>query len=95
MRIVFCTAAAAAIMSFASPASAQRLSHLDDLHAKPKAISTIDIAEKRLDFMATTRRARADTPLERDHVDECQAMAKVIPGYPQPAFVSLGVRVRF
>ncbi len=79
----------------AAPAAAQRLDHQTPFAAKPRAVAEIVVASQRIELMAVTRRARADTPLRRTHLYESEAMAKVLPGYPQPAFVSVDFRINF
>lgn len=58
-------------------------------------MAAFSIAAKRVEMLAVTRRARADTALRRDHMEECINMSKVVPGYPQPAFVSVDFRIKF
>ena len=90
------TILAALFALVASPAAAgERLADRAPTLAKPKEISTFSLGARRIDLMATTRGARADTPLSRAHLQESAAMAQVLPGYPQPAFVSVGFRVNF
>lgn len=76
-------------------AAGQRLAHKTPYGAEPRPVAAFAFAARRVEMLAVTRRARADTALRRAHLDECQSMAKVFPGYPQPAFVSLDFRVRF
>lgn len=78
-----------------SPAAANDLRHQTPYDAKPRTIGALVLANKRVEMLAVTQRARADTILRRAHLDECRNMAKVMPGYPQPAFVSLDFRVKF
>ncbi len=79
----------------ASPAAAQKLEHLAPSFSRAKPIIGLPVAAVRIEMFAVTRNARADTPLRRAHLDDCETMAKVIPGYPQPAFVSLDFRINF
>ena len=94
MRAIL-TILAVVFSMWASPAAAQRLEHLTPTLAKPKAVTAFIFAARRIEMMAITRNARADTPLARAHLDDCENMAKVIPGYPQPAFVSVDFRIDF
>ncbi|MEZ5894177.1 MAG: hypothetical protein R3C58_13670 [Parvularculaceae bacterium] len=95
MRTILTVLAMLIALGAAPAAAAERLAHKEETTAKPREISTISVGKRRIDLMATTRRARADTAMDRAHMDDCETMAKVMPGYPQPAFVSLGFRVKF
>jgi len=64
-------------------------------YANPRPLSSFSVGERRIEMHALPRRMRADTALGRDYLEECMAMGKVLPGYPQPAFVTLGLRVKF
>lgn len=67
-----------------------------DVNAKgPRPIAAIPLGERTVELLAVTERARADTPLRRAYLEECKAMSKIYPGYPQPAFVSVDLRVEF
>lgn len=94
MRAVL-TALTVAFVLWASPAAAQKLEHYAPSLSKPKAVAVLTVAAARIEMLAVTRNARADTPLRRAHLDDCENMAKVIPGYPQPAFVSVDFRIEF
>lgn len=93
MRIICVIIACALVLS--AQAAASDLKHQTPFYAKPKAVASLTVANRRVEMLAVTQRARADTPLERAHLDECRNMAKVMPGYPQPAFVSVDFRVQF
>ncbi|WDI32453.1 hypothetical protein PUV54_04500 [Hyphococcus flavus] len=80
---------------WASPATANDLRHQTPYNAKPKALAALNLADRRIEMLAVTRRARADTVFRRAHLDECRNMSKVMPGYPQPAFVSFDFRLKF
>ncbi len=81
---------------WATPAAAgDRLVHQASFNAKPRPVTSFRLADRKVEMLAVTRRARADTPLRRAHLDDCETMAKVMPGYPQPAFVSLDLRLNF
>ena len=60
-----------------------------------RALAAFSVAAARIEMVAVTRRARADTALRRAHLQESLNMSKVMPGYPQPAFVSLDFRIKF
>ena len=64
-------------------------------YSSPKPITDFHFGGRDISLLAVTRRARADTPLRQQHLEECREMAKVYPGYPQPAFVSFDLKVHF
>ncbi len=78
-----------------APAAAQDLKHLTPENAAPRTLAAIDLANRRVEMLAVTRRARADTPLRREHLYDSQNMAKMMPGYPQPAFITFDIRFKF
>lgn len=78
---------------YAAPAAAQENAVLN--YSTPRTISAFTFADRQFEMHAQTRRSRADTDIARDQLDESMAMGKVMPGYPQPAFVTLGVRLKF
>ena len=84
-----------AFVAGAAPAAAMKLEHQTPHNAKPKAVAAFHLAAKRVEMVAVTKRARADTPLRRAQLDESEDMAKFLPGYPQPAFVSVDIRIKF
>lgn len=79
----------------AAPAAAGGLDEARPFSARPKTVTAFTLAQQRVEMVAVTKRARADTPLRRAHLAESEAMAKVIPGYPQPAFISVDLRLNF
>lgn len=87
-------AALAATFAFCGPpAFAQDFS---GGHApRPHPIAAVMVQNRPVELLAVTRRARADTPLRRAYMEECEAMAKVMPGYPQQPWVSFDIRVKF
>ncbi|MHA7871777.1 MAG: hypothetical protein ACX939_05440 [Hyphococcus sp.] len=90
MRVMIGAIAAAL---WAQPAAA-----LDDFsHTKtrPRAIAAFEFQERAIEIAAVTRRKRADTAIRRAYLEETLAMRRVYPGYPQPAFVTLDIRVPF
>lgn len=78
-----------------SAAAGGWLAHQTPYNSKPRAMAAFAFGEKRVEMVAVTRKARADTPLRRAHLNESANMSKVIPGYPQPAFVSVDFRLKF
>ncbi|PQA88573.1 hypothetical protein [Hyphococcus luteus] len=90
------TILAVSLAFWATPAAAgERLRHETSFRAEPKPVTSFTLAERNIELLAVTRRARADTARRRAHLDNCATMAKVMPGYPQPAFVSLDIRLNF
>lgn len=83
------------IQIYSTPANAVDLEHQTPFYAKPRPVASLQVANRSVEMLAVTQRARADTPLRRAYLDECQNMSKVMPGYPQPAFVSVDIRVKF
>jgi hypothetical protein len=61
----------------------------------PKTLTAFEIGAQPVEIMAVTRRARADSEFDRYYIDDCETMAKVYPGYPQPALVTFDVRFQF
>lgn len=83
-------------LAMQAPAALAGGSHDDkSFNAKPRPVTAFKIAQKRVEMLAVTKRARADTPLRRDHLADSEAMAKVMPGYPQPALISVDFRLNF
>ena len=76
-------------------ANAIDLEHQAPFNAEPRPVASLQIANRSLEMLAVTQRARADTPLRRAYLDECQNMSKIMPGYPQPAFLSVDLRIQF
>lgn len=66
-----------------------------EYRSKPKPITQFELRNQSFELLAVTRRARANTAFHRAYMDDCESMAKVFPGYPQPALLSLDVRVSF
>jgi|GEM_PF-1385082 len=61
----------------------------------PRPITALMLGEQRVEMLAVTARARADTKLRKDYLHESRSFSKVMPGYPQPAFVSVDFRIKF
>ena len=80
-----------------APALAMDRNDMDrnSVNAPPRAIKSFAVGDRHIEVAAVGRNSRADTLLRREHLDECRAMAKVMPGYPQPAFVSFDIRLKF
>ncbi len=76
-------------------AQSQTRSHHTERQATPHPITAVTFGERRIEMLAVTARARADTPLRKDYLYESRSMSKVFPGYPQQAFVSVDFRVKF
>lgn len=85
----------------ATPVLAQDLQREEALEfhaeyaAKPKTLRAFSLAERSFEMRAVTRRAQADTAIRREHLEESIEMAGVYPGYPQPAFVTIDLSVKF
>ncbi|MEO1135761.1 MAG: hypothetical protein AAFW68_03995 [Pseudomonadota bacterium] len=95
MRAIL-TILAVSLVLFGSPAAAkERLFHSHAPTAQPRTVAAFTLAAQRVELLAVTRKARADTRLRKAHITECENMAKVFPGYPQPAFVSVDFRIKF
>ena len=63
--------------------------------AGPRPITEFAVANREIELLAVSQKSRADTPLRRDYLYECKSLGKAFPGYPQPAFVSFDLRVKF
>ena len=87
------TALAGVLACIAGPAFADQ--QLVEPRRTPKKITSIEVRQTAVEFVAVTRRARADTEFHRRYIDESLALNKAYPGYPKPAYVSFDLRVRF
>ena len=87
------TALLAALALYGAPAMAQQ-ELLDDTR-QPKAITAFTVQERHIELTAAGRYGKADTALRRAYLEECQAMGKFLPGYPQQPFVSFDLRMQF
>lgn len=85
--------AASAVLCCATPAMAQDV--FAGARGKPKPITHFEVANKSIELVAVTRRARADTRVHRAYMKESIAMSKAMPGYPQPALLSFDMRMKF
>jgi len=81
------------LMFHAAPALADP--QLAEPPRTPKKITSIDVRETAVEFVAVTRRAQANTEFHRRYIDESLALNKAYPGYPKPAYVSFDLRVQF
>lgn len=82
--------------ALAEPAHADAAASFASAPARtPRAIESFSIAGADVSFTASGRNAYADTGLQRDHIRDARAMDKVMPGYPQPAFVTFDMRIWF
>lgn len=95
MRAIVIFLAVMAALWAAPAAAGEMLIHETPFAAKPRPVANFLVADRRVELLAVTRLARADTALRRADLDHCETMAKVMPGYPQPAFVSLDIRLNF
>jgi len=68
---------------------------LHSIKAQGRPITAMTFRDREFEMVAVTARARADTTYRKDYLKECQSMAKAMPGYPQPALVTLDVRMKF
>jgi len=75
-------------------ASSMALDH-SNLTRKRRSFTAFTVQDRPVLFAAVTRRARADTQLRRDYMQERLALEKVYPGYPQPPLITFDVRVQF
>ncbi|MEE2691487.1 MAG: hypothetical protein VX640_08110 [Pseudomonadota bacterium] len=66
----------------------------DDMNA-PRVVESFSLAGAEVFLTARGRTAYADTELARDFIEESQEMDKVMPGYPQPAYVTFSLSVSF
>ncbi|GJL95011.1 MAG: hypothetical protein DHS20C05_14160 [Hyphococcus sp.] len=78
---------------YAAPALGQSIEPVRK--SQPRPIMALTLGSQSIEMLAVTQRARADTPLRRAYVKECKSLSKVMPGYPQPAFVSIDFRLKF
>ncbi|MFQ5564434.1 MAG: hypothetical protein ACE5FO_12805 [Parvularculaceae bacterium] len=84
--------AVALCLTAAGPAGAEMF---EAPRSHPKTLTSFSIGERNIEIQAVTRRARADTALRHRRLEEALEMRKVLPGYPQPPFVSFDVKVSF
>ena len=92
MRVRKMTIAAALALQ---TAPAQGMDFTNRGAPKPHSLATFSLAERDFEMRAVTRRARADTNIERAFCRESANMAKVMPGYPQPALITVKLHLKF
>ena len=68
---------------------------MDSWDAKPRTVATFRAAKRAVFVKAASKRARGETAFARGHINECETMAKVMPGYPQPALLTVDVGLAF
>ncbi|MEX6632474.1 hypothetical protein [Hyphococcus lacteus] len=95
MKIILTLLAIALVLGASPAAAGSKLDKKTPYQAKPRAIYSLDLTEHKIQVLAITKLARADTRLRREHLDDCETMAKIFPGYPQPALVSIDLSLRF
>jgi hypothetical protein len=61
----------------------------------PYLVASVALAGTPLSVVATGRAAAVDTQSDRERIYEAMDMGKVLPGYPQPAQMTLGFQVSF
>lgn len=93
MRIERCAALACVLLAPIAPTKA----FSSDMAATPKgrAIKAMNVGDRKIEFVAVTARARADSPRRKAYLRECRSYSKIMPGYPQPAIVSVDMRIAF
>ena len=89
------TALCATLLCYSTPAFAGNALHTPAPTSKPKQITSVMFGAQRIDMYAVTQRARADTPFRQAYLAECQNYSKIMPGYPQPALISVDFRIAF
>lgn len=62
---------------------------------RPARLANFSLAGADFAFTAVGRTARLDTQKRVDDLEEAQALAKVFPGYPQPAYVTFQLNMPF
>lgn len=95
MKVILTLLAIALVLGTSPAAAGSKLDKRTPYPAKPRAVYSLEIAERNIQVLAITKLARADTRLRREHLDDCETMAKIFPGYPQPAIVSIDLKLRF
>ncbi|MEQ8177610.1 MAG: hypothetical protein RIC52_03905 [Amphiplicatus sp.] len=67
----------------------------DDDHENRHLVGSFRLAGADISLIAIGRAAYADTQMTRDAIEEAQEMGKFMPGYPQPAHVTVSLSVSF
>jgi hypothetical protein len=63
--------------------------------AEPRILTALDVAGARLAVVATGRLAFMDTRQRNADIEEAIELGKVMPGYPQPAYVTFDLKMSF
>lgn len=79
----------------AEPASADPTYLLAANAPRPRELTTFTLAGADLSVIATGRFAATDTDRGSDALEEALEMSKVLPGYPQPAYVTFDLKLSF
>lgn len=79
----------------AEPASADPMFLVAASAPRPREVTSFDVAGVDFAVIATGRFAAADTARANDDLEESLEMAKVMPGYPQPAYVTFDLKLAF
>lgn len=67
----------------------------DDEHQNRHIVESFTLAGADISLIAVGRTAYADTEMARDMIEEAQEMGKFMPGYPQPAQMTVSFSVSF
>ena len=92
---------AAAALALSAPAAAEPATVDPGLFTElqgpraPRVIGDFEIDGAQLSLRARGRGASLDTRFAREALEEARAMKGVLPGYPQPALMTLELRVAF
>lgn len=100
LKICMKAACVATLLCGTSPAAAEPAradpTYLIGANApQPKELTTFTLAGADLSLIATGRFAAADTGRGNQALEEALEMAKVLPGYPQPAYVTFDLKLSF
>lgn len=89
--------ALAALPAGAEPASADPTYALADrqIAGTPKTLAVFDVVGADVSVVATGRLAFVDTRQRGVDLEEALEMGKVMPGYPQPAYVTFDLKLSF
>lgn len=82
--------------AIAEPACADAaLGLVDDGHERGHVVERFRLAGADVSVIAVGRAAYADTAIGRDAIEEAEEMGKFMPGYPQPAQMTVSLSVSF
>jgi hypothetical protein len=80
----------------AEPACADPALLTAELAPRPsRALYTFEAGGAAFSLSARGRSAALDTSLAREHLEDARAFGAVLPGYPQPAQMTLDIRMWF